>query len=64
MNCPVLDDTTRIRSTATDLLKQLRRLKRDLALCEQCPAVDGCVVLREFQGQVDAALEEVWQAWN
>ena len=62
--CPVLDDTVLIQSLSTDLVKTLRKLRRDLRACESCPGVDECPVLKNFNGQVTTAIHEVIEEWG
>jgi cell division FtsZ-interacting protein ZapD len=63
-SCPVLDDTVSIQSLSTDLAKTMRKLRRDLRACADCPGVDECQVLQSFNSQVTAAIHEVIQEWD
>ncbi len=62
--CPVLQDTQHIQGLSHDLTKALRKLRRDLTRCEQCPSYDDCPILKEFNSQVQAALDEVSAEWD
>jgi hypothetical protein len=63
-NCPIRQDTARIEKISQDMLKALRRLRRDLQACQKCPNADGCAMLESFNAVVQAAIQEVQDEWN
>ena len=62
--CPVLQDTRQIQGLSHDLIKSLRKLRRDLAACRRCPNYDNCQILKEFNTMVQSALSEVASEWD
>jgi hypothetical protein len=69
-SCPIYDevaaDVVALTGLSRDMLRTLRKLKRDLVACGECPNYDGrqCPFLSEFQAQTNAAINEVWEEWN
>ena len=47
-----------------DFVKALRRLRRDLNACRNCPLAEDCPVLSSFNSQVVAAITEVNIEWG
>ena len=62
--CPVLQDTRTIQGLSHDLERAIRKLRRDLQLCEACPSYDDCTVLKEFNAMVHEVISEVSDEWN
>jgi hypothetical protein len=62
--CPIVQDTRQIQGLSRDLIKTLRKLRRDLLACVKCPNYNNCQVLKEFNSQVEAALDEVAHEWD
>ena len=70
-SCPIYGDVAALTGLSRDMLRTLRKLRRDLKACEDCPNYDPdmsgnhrCVFLSEFQTQANAAINEVWEEWN
>jgi hypothetical protein len=74
-SCPIYGDiaadVAALTGLSRDMLRQLRKLRRDLKACEECPNYDPglsgnrqCPFLSEFQAQTNAAINEVWEEWN
>ncbi len=63
-NCLVQADTLRISALSGDLVKTLRRLRRDVRRCDQCSGVDDCPVLKGFTSQVQEAIQGVLDEWE
>jgi hypothetical protein len=47
-----------------DLIKTLRRLRRDLRMCARCKQTVTCPMLRDFNTQVQAAIDQINDEWN
>ena len=62
--CPILLDTQEIRGTSQLLVKQIRRLRRDLNGCQTCSGVEDCAILKEYNQQVNTAVTEVLDEWG
>jgi hypothetical protein len=63
-DCPILEDTAHLQGLSQDMLRTLRKLKRDLRNCEKCACVYDCPVLKEFNASVQTAIQEVLDEWN
>ena len=63
-DCPVLEDTSRISGLSNDLVRTLRKLRRDLQACKKCACVDACPILADFNSKVQLAVSEVADEWN
>ena len=63
-DCPILDDQARINDLSEDLVRAMRKLRRDLDACNRCPANEGCPILMEFNAAVQTAITEVNDEWN
>ena len=58
-------DCLRVTGLSHDLVQALRRLRRDLRLCQACPRYPGgCPLLGEYNSLVSQALAEVWEEWG
>jgi hypothetical protein len=62
--CPVLKDTQRVVHSGEELLRALRRLRRDLLACQDCPSLDGCPLRAEFNLTIDALVAEINEEWE
>lgn len=63
-NCTVARSAEGVLKAGNDFVKKLRRLRRDLDLCEQCPHNDDCKIKIEFNFLVDAAIAEINDEWG
>jgi len=64
--CPIYNDVNAITILSRDMLKQLRRLKRDLQACERCSQMDEgqCAFLQSFHTLVNSAVNAITEEWN
>ena len=62
--CPVRADAEQVATAGQDFVKALRRLRRDLNACRNCPLAEDCPVLSSFNSQVVAAITEVNIEWG
>ena len=63
-NCPIKQNAEEAAKHGGETLKAMRRLRRKLKDCPECPEYDGCPVLAEFHAVVDQVLEEIYEEWN
>jgi hypothetical protein len=63
-NCPVQKDVSQIQDLSKDLTRSMRKLRRDLLACQSCDAAEDCPVLREFNLNVTAAIDQITDEWN
>jgi hypothetical protein len=63
-NCPVLEDTARISGLSHDLVRTLRKLRRDLLACRKCSCFEACPILADFNSKVQLAISEVSDEWD
>lgn len=63
-SCPVVISATTASLHAKDLTKALRKLRRDLAKCDECSNYDECPILEKYSCLVQTALQEVIEEWN
>jgi hypothetical protein len=63
-DCPILDDQARINDLSEDLVRAMRKLRRDLDACNRCPAYESCPILMEFNAAVQTAIQEINDEWN
>lgn len=63
-SCPIREDVSRIQAHSQNLVKIMRKLRRDLNTCQNCACVEDCEVLKTFHSKVQAALLEVTEEWN
>ncbi len=71
--CPIGEDSLKIAELSHDLVRALRRLRRDLQHCQDCarqrsaaPGSEGvrCPLRGEYNALVSQAVEEVWEEWG
>jgi hypothetical protein len=63
--CPIGADSLKVAALSHDLVRALRRLRRDMQLCQSCPRdAAACPLLGEFNSLVSQAIEEVWEEWE
>ena len=65
-SCPIYGDVAAISDLSRDMLRQLRKLRRDLQACESCQEMDDgkCLFLESFHSQVNQAINTVTEEWN
>ena len=64
MSCPIEEDTHKLIVTSKELMKAVRKLRRDLIHCEACAAGETCQLRSTFHAMIDTAIDEVNQEWN
>ena len=63
--CPIGADSLVIASLSHDLVRAIRKLRRDLAACGKCETYRGsCPLLSEFHGWINQAIQEVLEEWE
>jgi hypothetical protein len=66
--CPIGEDSLKIAELSHDLVRALRRLRRDLQHCQECARQTsqalGCPLRGEYNALVSQAVEEVWEEWG
>jgi hypothetical protein len=62
--CPVLRDTRRAAHSGQELLRALRRLRKSLLACQECPSLEGCPVRSEFNLTIDSLVAEINEEWE
>jgi hypothetical protein len=61
-DCPIKQDAETIGQLSRDMVKALRKLRRDLENCNHCNP--NCPFLREYHATVNAALVEIAEEWH
>lgn len=62
--CPVLQDAQNVLAAGENLTRAVRRLRTSRRMCQRCPALESCPVWREFNCQIDAAIQQVNLEWG
>lgn len=62
--CPIRKEAEQAGKLGGEMLKALRKLRREMENCPHCPAYDGCPVLAEFHATVDQVILEIQEEWN
>jgi hypothetical protein len=62
--CPVKKYTEDVLSDSYQLNLSLRKLRRSMRHCAECDAVDGCLIMRDFNAKFEAAIDEVVEQWG
>jgi hypothetical protein len=63
-DCPIREEAEQAIQLSKDFLKSLHRLRRSLRKCRRCPARPECKLLREWNAQIDQAIDEVNEEWS
>jgi hypothetical protein len=63
-NCPIKKDAVDAANLGSEMLKTMRRLRRELLRCPRCPDFDDCPVLAEFRATIDEVLWELYEEWG
>jgi hypothetical protein len=63
VDCPIKQDAERTIELSRDFLKSLRKLRRSLRKCKKCAAGPDCKLLREWNAQIEQAIDEVNEEW-
>jgi hypothetical protein len=63
-NCPIKRDAEEAVQLGSETLKVMRRLRRRMRDCPECPDYDGCPVLAEFHAAVDEVVREIQEEWD
>jgi len=62
--CPVLQGASQASALSSDLLRALRKIRRDLKQCPNCPVYEECATLKDLQGRMNNVILEVLEEWN
>lgn len=62
--CPVQEDAREIHTHSQGLVAAMRKLRRDLQDCPQCPRYHNCPILKSFNAAVDTAIQGIVEEWN
>ncbi len=63
-DCSLRLNTDRVVELGEEMVIAMRRLRRSLDECGRCRFVDDCAIKREFNAQVDTAIQEVNEEWG
>jgi hypothetical protein len=63
IDCPIRQDAEQTVELSKNYLKSLRKLRRSLRKCLKCAARPECSLLREWNAQIDQAIDEVNEEW-
>jgi len=64
MSCPIEEDTHKVILTGQELIKAVRKLRRDLTHCQSCENGENCQLRSTFHAMIETAIDEVNQEWN
>ncbi len=60
LHCPVCHDTKRIATLSKDMIRAIRKLRRDLKACNQCSIdPEDCPIRQNLDSQIQTAIQEV-----
>ena len=62
--CAVLIQAEVVLERATSLRSAVNKLRRDLRRCDDCANREECLPLREFNSQINTALEDLAVEWG
>jgi hypothetical protein len=63
-SCPVIHDALVIQDLGRNFSKALRRLRRDIAHCNTCSALDTCPLLANLNETIQTAINQVLDEWQ
>ncbi len=65
LTCPVCHDTRRISTLSKDMIRAIRKLRRDLKYCDSCSVEkEACPILQELNAQILTAVQTVVNELN
>ena len=65
LTCPVCHDTQRITTLSKDMIRAIRKLRRDLKACESCSIdPEDCPIRQNLNSQIQVAIQEVVDTWG
>lgn len=62
--CPIQQDTAVLQSLSFDMLRTMRRIRRQLLNCPSCPAFDNCPTLDKLNTTIKTAISEITEEWQ
>jgi hypothetical protein len=63
-DCPIVAGQVKITDLSREMVRAIRQLRRDLDACQHCPFADDCEILKNFNRQVQYAIDEITEEWN
>ena len=63
-NCLIEKEKNHLISLSEDMVESIHRINENLAKCEECQSYDNCPILRDFNAQVSAAIQEITDEYN
>ena len=64
IDCPIAAHAGRFERLSQDMLSTMRRMRRDLDECQNCPALNNCSVLEIFNTHIQTAIQEINDEWE
>jgi len=64
MKCQVEIEAKLAADQATNLVKSLRKLRRTMRQCRDCPEGESCAFLIQFHNTIQNAIEQVVDEWG
>jgi hypothetical protein len=62
--CPVIQQAEAVCASARSLKQAVRKLRASLSLCRACESAPSCLIIQDFNRQIDLALLAVCQERN
>jgi len=65
LHCPVCHDTRRISTLSKDMIRAIRKLRRDLKACASC-SIDpaDCPIRQNLDSQLQTAIHLIVDEWG
>ena len=64
VECPIKKDAREARILGRDMVRLLRKLRRDARYCRRCELSATCQLPEQFQSQVEEAILEINIEWG
>lgn len=62
--CPIQQDSKLLQTLSLDMLRTMRRIRRQLLKCPGCPDFDNCPTLEELNTAIKTAISEITEEWQ
>lgn len=63
-DCPIQQHQTKIVDLSKDMVRTIRKLRRDLQSCPECDNALDCPILQTFNASVNEAINTITDEWN
>lgn len=64
IDCPIKEDLEKTTELGGEFSKQMKKIRDELKVCEQCPELKICEARKDLDRMVDRIILEINEEWG